>query len=58
MPVREAHIRLDRGEELWKKGPKVKHNTASVLKVGWNANHERALGSLDRMMDHVDKSKI
>jgi len=52
-----VYIRLGGGEEQWKV-PKVKHSTASVLKVGWNANHERTFGSLDRMMDHVDKSRI
>ena len=37
--------------------PKVKHETASVLRVGWNANHARDFGSLDRTVVHVVKSR-
>ena len=49
--------RLERVEGLWEKVPKTKHTTASELRVGWNANHERAFGLLDRTMVHVDQSK-
>jgi hypothetical protein len=35
----------------------VKPEMARVLRVGWNANHERPLGSLDRMIVHVDKRR-
>lgn len=38
--------------------PMVKHVMASVLRVGWNANHERSVGLLDKMIVHVDKSRI
>jgi hypothetical protein len=49
--------RLERVKGLWEKVPKTKHTTASELRVGWNANHERAFGLLDRTMVHVDQSK-
>jgi hypothetical protein len=45
-------------EESCGKVPRVKHEMASVLRVGWNANHERAVGLLDRMIVHVDKRRI
>jgi hypothetical protein len=45
-------------EENGGKEPMVKHEMASVLRVGWNANHESSLGLLDRMIVQVDKSRI
>lgn len=45
-------------EENRGKVPMVKHEMASVLRVGWNANHERPVGSLDRTIVHVDKRRI
>ena len=36
----------------------VKHEMPSELRVGWNANHERSLGLLDRMIVHVDKRRF
>jgi hypothetical protein len=38
--------------------PMVKHEMASVLRVGWNANHESSFGLLDRTIVHVDKRRI
>jgi hypothetical protein len=38
--------------------PMVKHEMASELRVGWNANHESSVGSLDRMIVQVDKRRI
>ena len=46
------------GRRACGKVPMVKHEMASVLSVGWNANHERALGLLDSMIVHVDKRSI
>lgn len=39
------------------KVPKTKHKTANELRVGWNANHERFFGLLDRTMVHVVQTK-
>ena len=51
-------ISCDLDEENCGKVPMVKHEMASVLRVGWNANHERSVGLLDRMIVHVDKRRI
>lgn len=45
-------------EENYGKVPMVKDEMASVLRVGWNANHERAVGLLERTMVQVDKRRI
>ncbi len=45
-------------EQNCRKVPIVRQEMPSVLKVGWNANHERRVGLLDRMMVHVDRRRI
>jgi hypothetical protein len=58
MPARLIVYILDLMEENSGKVPIVKHEMASELRVGWNANHKRPLGLLDRMIVHVDKRRI
>lgn len=55
--VGRAYLVVTLTEQKSGNAPRVKHTTASELRVGWNANHERSFGLLERMMVHVERRR-